>query len=159
MSRFAESKFLPIRVGEDLVHARYESYFSPGDMLKIEWLEAGSDLVQGLGLRMRFPGVVGTQGIGGELRIENANSSAMMLWMDTSPEVVTVHSVASEQGAKLQISNRWRQKSGREDEWLNNYGMLVDQQDESTVVLSCSDGYGTEPTFDDLKVKLTFVRS
>jgi hypothetical protein len=82
----------------------------------------------------------------------------MILWMDTAPPVVVAECVKLKKGAELRISNRWRHADGREDEWLNNYGMLIEKQGKDSFLLRCSDGVGFEPTFDDLVVRIDIAR-
>ena len=157
MHRFAEANFQPIDVDGVLVHPMLRVKVSSGDVLRLTWLSAGSPRVQGVALRLRLPEVPGRGGEGGLLRVESAESPAILLWMDTAPPVVEVTCVKVFEGAQLQISNRWRAENGREDEWLNNYGMVIDEVAAGSYVLLCSDGHGAEPSFDDLVVRVDVV--
>lgn len=114
--------------------------------------------MQGLTLRLRIPGRAGRKGEGGLLRVDDAESPSIVLWMDTAPEVVDAECIQLAGGAVLQVSNRWRLPDGREDEWLNNYGIKLEVVRQDVVVLHCSDGYGDAPSFDDLTVRLDIVR-
>ena len=78
--------------------------------------------------------------------------------MDTAPPSVDVECVEAKQGSELQISNRWRLPDGREDEWFNNYGILIEHLAEDSVVLRCSDGYGDDLSFEDLVVRVDILR-
>jgi hypothetical protein len=159
MSRFAESGFEPVEVEGRLVHPMLRLTPGPGDRLDIGWVSANSPRIQGLGIRLRVPGVSGKKGYGGALKVGDVESPAIMLWMDTAPPNVAIECVKVDEGGQLQISNRWRLEDGREDEWLNNYGMIVEQVEPDTFVLHCSDGYGDAPTFDDLVVRVHLVRA
>jgi len=81
--------------------------------------------------------------------------------MDTAHPSFTVEVVSIADGAEVQFSNMWRQADGREDEWLNNYGMLIAAPVEDDFVLRCSDGYGLalNQAFDDLVVRIRLVRA
>jgi hypothetical protein len=74
--------------------------------------------------------------------------------MDTAPNVVDAECIQTVDGAELQISNRWRLPNGREDEWPNNLGMTFEPTEDNGIILYCSDGYGDEPSFDDLVVRV-----
>jgi len=156
MTQFAESGFEPIERDGAVVHPMYRRRLRAGDLVRITWLSAASPRVQGLSLRLRLPGKSGRKGEGGRLRVADAESPTIVLWMDTAPQVVDVECVEIADGAELQISNRWRLPNGREDEWLNNFGMLVEPSSDA-VTLRCSDGYGDDPTFDDLVVKVVVI--
>ena len=80
-----------------------------------------------------------------------------MLWMDTATPTIEVLCARVDDDGELQISNRWRLDDGREDEWLNNYGMVVDSDTDDSFVLRCSDGFGA-PSFDDLVVRIDHLR-
>ena len=82
----------------------------------------------------------------------------MHLWMDTAPPVVEVRCIRAETGAELRVSNRWRLDHRREDEWLNDFGMLIEKDAMGRTALRCSDGYGVDvPSFDDLVVRIEQV--
>jgi hypothetical protein len=159
MRRFSEAGFQPIEVNARTVHPMVRLAIDVGDVVRVTWLGAGSPRVQGLSLRLRLPDVPRKRGEGGLLRVNDAESPTIVLWMDSAPQVVEAECVKLKEGAQLQISNRWRDESGREDEWLNNYGILIDDVGEESFVLHCSDGVGLEPTFDDLVVRIDIVRA
>lgn len=159
MQRFAESGFEPVEVNGDLVHPMYRVQVQQGDRVRIEWLRATSPRVQGLSLRLRTPGVGGRRGEGGVLRAESAEAPTIVLWMDTAPPVVDADCVDLKPGAELQISNRWRLADGREDEWLNNFGIKIEPLNGSGAILHCSDGYGDDLNFEDLVVRVELDRS
>jgi hypothetical protein len=159
MLRFAESGFEPVEVDGQFVHPMLRLDPKPGDRLEIRWVSANAPRIQGLGVRLRRPGVSGKEGYGGVLRVAEVESPAIMLWMDTAPSSFAVECVKVVEGAQVQVSNRWRLDDGREDEWLNNFGMLVEEIGPESFVLHCSDGCGEAPTFDDLVVQVQLVRA
>ena len=111
--------------------------------------------VQGLALRVRVPDVPVRRGEAGRLNVAGASSPSIHLWMDTAPPVIDVLCETATEGAELCVSNRWRLDDGREDEWLNNSGMLIEHDDNCGIVLRCAEGYGTDPpTFNSLVVRL-----
>ena len=127
------------------------------DRVKVIWVSANSPRTQGLGLRLRRRGIQGARGRAGLLRVDDIEAPAIMLWMDTATPTVEVLCGPVDDDGELQISNRWRLDDGREDEWLNNYGMVIDSDTDDTFVLRCSDGFGA-PSFDDLVVRIDHLR-
>lgn len=156
MGAFSASGFEPVERDGVLVHPMYRARIGVGQVVWITWLGAASPRVQGLGVRLRIPGITGRQGQGGLLRVAGAQAPTMYLWMDTAPPVVKAECVEIGEGAELRISNRWRMPDGSEHEWLNNFGMTIDE-DDIGAVLHRSDGYGDEPSFDDLVVRVDVV--
>jgi hypothetical protein len=156
-SRFAEADYRPIVVDGATVHPMLRLYPKVGDRVHIRWVSQASPRVQGLGVRLRLPDVQGAKGYGGLLRVNDVESPAIMLWTDTAPPEVLVECIHVDEGAELQISNRWRLENGREDEWFNNYGILIEERTGQTFLLRCSDGIGEKPTFDDLIVEVRLI--
>lgn len=158
MSRFVSSGFEPVEVDGETVYPMVRMHPRVGDRLVITWLSASSPRVQGLAVRLRRPGIAGSKGNGGVLRVESIEAPSIMLWIDSAPPIVDIHVEDVIADAELQVSNRWRLADGREDEWLNNYGILIDEIDPYTFVLRCSDGFGDDLSFDDLVVRLQLKR-
>jgi len=151
--RFAEVGFGPVEMGGRPVHPMLRLPARAGDVVSVEWRSAASPRVQGLAARVRAPGVPGAKGRAGTLRVGTAESPSISLWMDTAPNPSTFAIVKARAGAELQISNRWRMPDGREDEWFQNYGMLIEDLSDDRYVLRCSDGaHPAGPDFDDLVV-------
>jgi hypothetical protein len=155
MELFAENGFRPIVLDGRTVHPMFRTSIREGDRFDVAWLEWRVDRPQGLRLEVRLPGVRGSRGRGGVLRIDRAESPVGTFWREDAPDVVHVECVRSKPGAELWISNRWRLGTV-EHEWLNNFGMLIDEQSENTYVLHCSDGVGHRLTFGDLVVRIDF---
>jgi hypothetical protein len=155
MQRFAENGFSPIEYDGLTVHPMFRMPIAVGDRWRLRWLDAASPRVQGLALRVRLPDVGGRRGEAGRLKVAGASSPWIHLWRDTAPPVVEVLCEEATAGAELRVSNRWRLDDGGEDEWLNNFGMLIEHDDDDGIVLRCSEGYGTEPpSFNSLVVRL-----
>jgi len=154
MRQFIASGFEPIEVDGEPVYPMYTTSIEEGDCVRVRWVSAASPNVQGLGLRLRILERKGRKGEGGLLRVEGVEAPTIVLWMDTAPPVVKAECVKLADHAVLRVSNRWRLPDGREDEWLNNFGMKVEPVGERSVLLHCSDGYGVAPSFDDLVVQV-----
>jgi hypothetical protein len=153
MRQYADNGFRPIEVNGLTIHPMFRSPIAPGDRFRVTWLAAASPRVQGLALRVRLPDVPGRRGEAGLLEAEGASSASIHLWMDTAPPIVGARCIEAKPDAELRVSNRWRLDDGREDEWLNNFGMLVEDDGAGGAVLRCADGYGVgPPSFDDLVV-------
>jgi hypothetical protein len=151
MDRFAASNFESVDLEGVEVHPMLRLDVRASDIVRIEWLSSESPRIQGLSLRLRKRDVLGAGGRGGALRADGREAPTIVLWQDTAPPTVEVTCVQVASGAELQVSNRWRQPDGREDEWLNNFGMLIETDGGGQYVVRCSDGVG-EPSFDDLVV-------
>jgi hypothetical protein len=159
MSRFAANDFNPVEIEGELVHPMLRLIPSAGDRVRLAFISAASPRVQGLAVRLRRPEIKGEKGYAGLLRLENIESPAVALWMDTAPPEVEIECVRIDEGGEVRISNRWRLEDGREDEWFGNYGILIEEIDKDSFVLRCSDGIGEQPSFDDLVVSVELVRA
>lgn len=110
-------------------------------------------------VRLRDPDTPGKKGYAGELVCNGVTSPAIRLWMDTAPEEWYVAVASVRQGGELWISNCWRHADGGVDEWLNNYGMLIEERSPGSYLLRCSDGYGLSLTPTDLVIEVEWIRS
>ncbi len=45
-----------------------------------------------------------------------------------------------------------------EDEWPNNFGIVVEDRAHGSIVRRCRDGIGAWPTFNDLTVRIKIDR-
>jgi hypothetical protein len=155
MRQFADNGFSPIEYDGMTVHPMFRTPIAVGDRWRVRWLDAGSPRAQGLALRVRLPDVSGRRGEAGRLNVAGESSPSIHLWMDTAPPVIEVLCEEAAEGAELRVSNRWRLDDGREDEWFNNFGMLIEHDDNGGIVLRCAEGYGTDPpSFNSLVVRL-----
>ncbi len=143
-ARFADSKGEPIPYEGWTIHITYKRKIQAGDRFAVEFLSWTPERVQGVNLRTKH----------GLLEVNEVQSSAISLWVDSAPPLVEVVCVKDPGDGLVVVSNQWRRSDGVEDEWTNNAGMIVDDSD-NRVVLRCSDGIG-EPNFDDLMVELRF---
>lgn len=160
MEQFAANGFKAIKYDGLTVHPMFRSPVAPGDRWRLTWLEAASPRVQGLTLRVRLPDVPGRRGEAGRLKVADAASASIVLWTDTAPAVVEVLCEEAVEGAELCVSNRWRLDDGREDEWLNNFGMLIERDSNGRTMLRCAEGYGRDrPSFTSLVVRLESLLS
>jgi hypothetical protein len=142
--RLAESKGEPIEYEGQTVHGIYRWDVHPGDVLRVSFQHATSEVRQGLNVAIKE----------GQLSVEGQRIKRLVLWADTAPKAVDVVCQPPKSGALLQAWNCW-DRYGRMDAWMGNAGMLVERRD-GAVVLKCSDGIGS-PDFRDLVVELTLV--
>jgi hypothetical protein len=156
--QFHDAGFAPVVIGEVEVHPVYRTHIQRAESVRLTWLSSRSPRMQGVALRLRLPGVTGKRGEGGLLRANGVEAPAIMLWEDSAPPIVEIECVKLQDTAELWVSNRWRTLDGVEHEWLNNFGIIVEEAGRDAVVLHCSDGYGQSPTFDDLVVRLDQLR-
>jgi hypothetical protein len=158
MRQYASNGFNSITLDGTTVHPMFRTSIAAGDRLRVTWLDAASPRVQGIALRIRSE-IPGRGGDAGLLEVAGMSAPSIHLWMDSAPPVVDLRCVEAKEGAQLRVSNRWRLDDGREDEWLNNFGMLIEEDGAGGALLRCSDGYGLEPpSFDDLIVRIERVR-
>lgn len=159
MKRFAENNFRPINQNGRVIHPMLRLPVTANDRIAVHWISTASARPQGLAFRIRKPLIKGKKGYGGTLNHAGTVAPALALWMDTSPRNASIDVVKAEPGAELQISNRWRMPDGREDEWFQNYGMLITEESPNEFMLQCSDGIHEEPNFDDLVVRISLESS
>lgn len=141
---FAEANGEPIVLAGQTIHIAYKRRIRAGHRFTVEFLSWSLDRPEGVNLRTK----------GGVLKVNEVRSSAISLWVDSSPSLVEVVCVKAPRDGLLLVSNHWRRPDGVDDEWTNNAGIIVEESDDS-VVLRCSDGIGP-PKFDDLVVELGF---
>ena len=135
-----------------MVHPFAPVHVTVGQDIQVEWVSTDSPRVQGLGIRVVR---LDQRGPAGGLEVAGQRAPAIMLWQDSAPPRVTLGCVQIDDDAVVRVTNRWRHADGREDEWSNNYGMLIEEEGPDAVLLRCSDGVGDEPTFTDLVVRIT----
>jgi hypothetical protein len=119
------------------------------DTLRVRWVGSVAEPVQGIQVHIRR----GTFAVAGE------RSAHVVLWADTSPEIVDLDVIAKPRGGPIDVylRNCWRGPSDTVRSSLGNAGMVVEQGDSDEVVLRCSDGEGA-PDFGDLVVALSVLR-
>jgi hypothetical protein len=158
--RFMESKGEPVKVGGLTVYSQYKRPLSAGDRFHLTFADTNSDLVQGITLRAMsgtWPNPKRRRPYGGTLRVNDVESSAITLWMDTAPRRVTIDCVKASSDAFLAVSNRWRYADGFEDEYTNCAGIVIENSSHG-VTLRCSNGF-KEVDFANLVVELTLERA
>lgn len=159
MSRFEQSNFEPVVVAGQLVHSYVPMKVGSGDIVRITWMSAASPRTQGLSLRLRRRGIKGARGYAGRLRSDELVGPGIALWTDLSSPAPVVECEEIPDDVQLEVSNRWRHETGRVDEWLNNYGIVIEELEPDSWILHCSDGVGDQPTFDDLVVRIDITRA
>lgn len=157
MARFAANNYQPVELDGRVVHPMLRVPAIAGTVIDVVWRTIASPRPQGLVFTVRKPGALGPEGYVGLLSFHGHAAPGLKLWADDFPKPDPILVLAAEPNAELQVSNQWRMPDGREDEWFNNYGMLVESQGPNVFLLRCSDGIHDAPDFRDLvvEVKLT----
>jgi hypothetical protein len=121
---------------------------SKGDRLQLIFERHVARPVQGLALQLHDRV--------GELQIGSTRGKHMVLWTDTAPRHVECSVNKVKRGGQLSLMNVWRdEKYGTTMMGLNCAAMDVQVQPDGSALLCCSDGWGMEPDFSDLVVRLT----
>jgi hypothetical protein len=108
--------------------------------------------VQGLGIKLADAR--------GALEVAGTRARGIVLWTDTAPRDVECLVLKAKRGATLSLVNQWRdEKYGTTMYSLNAAAIDIQSQSDGSVRLLCSDGWGTEPDFEDLVVRLRVERA
>jgi hypothetical protein len=138
----------PIERDGQLVHMLYElpPVTSPA-RLRVA-LTAGAPRPQGLRLKAR----------GGSVRVNDQLLDDVVLWTDTAPPELTVELVPKSASKPLVLRawNAWRDPAGSTQAWIGDAGLLIADEGDGSVVLSCSDGFDAVD-FSDLVARLTLA--
>jgi len=133
-----------IEVDGRSLRATHSVTVSEGASLRLVFLRSASAPVQGLGLH----------GVNCSLKIGGVTNKDLALWCDTAPRNVTCDVVNVKAGARVEITNQWRDdKYGTTMYKLNNAAMEVLEQADNSLLLRCSDGWG-DADFNDLVVQV-----
>lgn len=145
--RFQAAKGAPIEVDGQTVQMMYElAPLSEPAELRVA-LETSSSRPQGLRLKAR----------NGEIVVKDQALEDVVLWTDTAPpETVSELRPNGKKPLAIRVWNVWRDEAGTMQAWIGDAGLVVEDEGSGTVTLRCSDGYD-EPSFDDLRVKLTLA--
>jgi hypothetical protein len=144
--RFMDTDAKSIDVDGRAVVQMYEREVPDGTTVDVEFMRTAGDRVQGLNLSL-------TDGV---LEVNQERIRDVVLYTDTAPRRVPL--ICRTGGpVTLQVWNSWRAESGedRDDAWIGEAGIAVDDQGSEDVLLRCSDGIGPLD-FDDLVVRLRF---
>ncbi len=139
---FQASSGAPIEWEGQRVQMMYEMHPAGTEELEITFEQPSPARPQALRLRAR----------GAVLEINGSRLDDVVLWSDSAPESVIVRVVPdkfSKAPMNLRLWNAWRDPAGTMQAWIGNAGMRVEQRDDGSTVLRCSDGFD-EPTFNDL---------
>lgn len=95
---------------------------------------------------------------GGALAIEGLATGPLKdvsMWTDTAPASTTF--IYSGAPTTFRVWNAWRGPPPHNTmhAWLNDAGVVIQEESPHRVVLGCSDGVG-EPDFEDLVIELLF---
>jgi hypothetical protein len=148
--RFQEAQGEPIEVDGKLVQMMYElpPIQAPAE-LTVE-LTTSSSRPQGLRLKVRD----------GDVVLNDQVLDDVVLWSDTAPPTVTaqLRPKSARKPMNVRVWNVWRDPAGTMQAWIGDAGLVVEDEQDGSAVLGCSDGFD-EPDFDDLRVKLTLISS
>lgn len=154
-TRFGENDFKPIMVDGVQVHPMLKLSVDEGDVVRISWISAiNSPCSQGLSLRLRDPSIGGQKGYAGRLRLDDIVAPAFGVWSDQGPNALQFDVLEVRPGAELWISNTWRTPEGREDEWFEDYGIVIEIEGPRQFLLRCNAGLSRPMDFDDLVVRV-----
>lgn len=145
--RFQAAKGAPIEVDGQTAQMMYElAPLSEPAELRVA-LETSSSRPQGLRLKAR----------NGEIVVKDQALEDVVLWTDTAPpETVAELRPNGKKPLAIRVWNVWRDEAGTMQAWIGDAGLVVEDEGSGAVTLHCSDGYD-EPSFDDLRVKLTLA--
>ena len=89
------------------------------------------------------------------MTINDQQAKGFILWADTAPPEVPVEITNAGRGGRLILYNVWEdEKYGTLLHGLNWTAMDVRDCTDGSLLIDCSDGYGLEPSFGDLVVRL-----
>jgi hypothetical protein len=144
--KFIESQGKPVEVGGKLVHMSFK-WFPPAELnvFEISIFNASSIHRHALNLSAK------------ECRLEiNDHSMAKaVVWLDAAPPRFSVRLLRKKSRVRpvsVNIWNAWQDKSGIQQAWIGNSGIII-EDDDDLIRLRCSDG-GGEINFDSLVVDI-----
>jgi hypothetical protein len=95
-----------------------------------------------------------------QLAVSGHQSRQFILWADTAPRHVEIEIAKAGRGGTLVLVNAWEdEKYGTMFYGLNWTAMDVRTDPDGSLLLDCSDGYGLEPSFGDLVVRVVHERA
>ena len=148
---FKESKGAPIQYDGRTLHSSLQLQVSAGDRLDIFLERFVARPIQGL--------AISSVNKGHKLSIASSKHHSFVLWTDTAPSHIELTApVNVRKPVQLIIYNVWRdEKYGTTMYALNAAAMIVEQPRADEWTIACSDGWGVEPDFGDLVVRLVHV--
>ena len=151
-SAFIESKGAPIQYDGRTLHSSLKLQVSAGDRLDVFLEHFVARPIQGL--------AISSVNRRHKLSIASSKHHSFVLWTDTAPgQIELTAPVNARKPVQLIIYNVWRdEKYGTTMYGLNAAAMVVQQPRADEWTLACSDGWGVEPDFSDLVVRLIHVR-
>ena len=143
---FENSRGKPVEWAGHLVHMMYEMTGLTADQeLLIQFEQPAPARPQALRIRAR----------GGFVEL-NGEFDDVAIWSDHAPEKVVMgfRPVKAGEPMTIRIWNAWRDPAGTMQAWIGNSGMLIQERDDGSTLLRCSDGFD-DPSFNDLVVALS----
>lgn len=145
---FIESKGAPIQYGGRTLHSSFKLQVSAGDRVHVFFEHFAARPIQGLTIQ--------AANRAHKLTIAPDKHYFFVLWTDTAPRHVEVAAPAkARKPVELVLYNVWRdEKYGTMMYGVNAASMVIEQLRANEWTLACSDGWGEEPDFGDLVVRL-----
>lgn len=144
---FQASRGKPVDWAGQLVHMMFELTGPTADQeLLIQFGQPAPARPQALRIRAR----------GGLVELNGQELDDVVLWSDSAPQTVVIgfRPAKADEPMTVRIWNAWRDTAGTMQAWIGNSGMLIEERDNGSTVLKCSDGFD-DPNFDDLVAALS----
>jgi hypothetical protein len=141
---FQQSKGAPINVNGQELHAIIRRKSDGVKSIQIRRISARPIPVPGLRL----------QGSSTKFIVNSQQLGDVVLWADTSPDLVELDVVPGKKKGEIKIWNCWRDSQGLTQAWLRNAAMKVVEKPDSIEVF-CNSG-PSELDFVDLIVEIKF---
>ncbi|WP_159888737.1 hypothetical protein [Paenibacillus puerhi] len=122
---------------------------SKGQVLSVEFMNGETEYRQGIEFLVDKRK--------GQVEINGELLTAPVLWVDTAPKTVVVKCLPKKANGQINVWNVWNYTGeDRIDAWIGNAGMHVEQINDKTFILHCSNGIG-DFDLNDLSVKVTLT--
>lgn len=139
--KFQSSMGKPVEIEGKNAYPIYVVELEKEKQVIVKWVSTHSKLKQGIQIKI-------DKGI---LEVNGEKLSNIILWEDTSPNVVQLRCIPKK-NSKLKVWNVW-EVEGATQAWVGNAGMDISESGH-LVRLRCSDGSG-DVNFQNLIVELT----
>lgn len=138
--KFQNTMGKPVEIEGRNTYPIYVLELEKEKQVTVKWVSTHSKLKQGMQIKI-------DKGI---LEVNGEELSNIILWEDTSPDVVQIRCIPNK-NAKLKVWNVW-EVDGVTQAWVGNAGMVISDSDHQ-VRLNCSDGSG-DVNFQNVVVEL-----
>jgi len=136
--QFQQSRGKPIMVGDQQIIQMYAIEMPTRAQVQLKWVSTHSNLKQGIKIKLDK----------GDISVEGKKYQFIVLWQDTSPNIVNFTCLPKKKNSVLKIWNVW-EIDGIEQAWVGDAGIVIDQTQTDLFRLNCSNGVDG-PNFNDL---------